>query len=82
MTEVKAIYYSSKMKKYYFCETSVFGDFYAQKVYDGIKLKGGEIKTDKNGKKYILGYVEKVQGKNGFYYKCTGFVPAKEEVNE
>lgn len=75
--EVKAIYYSKKMSKYYFNSISVFGDYQAITVYGGDELKGGEIKTDKNGRQYILGYVEKVKGKNGYYWKCTGFVPEK-----
>lgn len=78
MTEIKAIYYSKKMKKYYFCNTTAFGKFYAETVYNGSALKGGKIKTDKNGKEYILGYVKKVMSKDGhLYYNCTGFVPEK-----
>lgn len=76
MTQKKAIYYSTKMKKYYFNNTTVFGTYKAETVYNGDALKGGTIKTDKNGKKYILGYVEQVKSQKGYtYYKCTGFVP-------
>ena len=77
--EVKAIYYSKKMNKYYFNSISVFGDYRAVTVYNGDALKGGEIKTDKNGRQYIVGYVEKRKGKNGYYWYCTGFVPSKTE---
>lgn len=81
MTEIKAIYYSRKMNKYYFCNSTAFGKFYAETVYNGDALKGGEIKTDKNGKQYILGYVKKVRSQNNRdYYKCEGFVPPKSDV--
>lgn len=74
MKEIKPIYYSRKMNKYYFNNTTAFGAYYAETVYNGDALKGGEIKTDKNGKQYILGFVEKVRSQNGRdYYKCTGF---------
>lgn len=77
---VKPIYFSKKLQKYYFNDTSVFGDYHMAVVYDGIKLKGGEIKTDKNGRQYILGYVEQVLSKNGYtYWRCTGYVPTEKE---
>lgn len=77
--EVKPIYFSKAKNYYYFNSTSLFGDYRMVKVYDGNKLKGGEIKVDKNGRKYILGYVEEVLSKNGHvYYKCTGYVAPKE----
>lgn len=80
MAQIKPIYYSQKMNKYYFNGTSVFGDYKAITVYGGDNLKGGEIRIDKNGRKYIMGYVEIVKGKKGTYYKCTGFVPATEKA--
>lgn len=80
MKEMKPIYYSEKGKKYYFNNITAFGNYFAEKVYGGENLKGGEVKTDKNGRQYIMGYVERAYNKNtGFsYWKCTGFVPPKE----
>ena len=78
--EVKAIYFSKKMNKYYFNSISVFGDYRAVTVYNGDALKGGEIKIDKNGRQYIVGYVEQRKGKNGLYWYCTGFVPKTEKA--
>ena len=47
----KAIYYSKKMKKYYFSNITVFGDYFAETVYGCENLEPGsiEIKKDKNG---------------------------------
>lgn len=71
----KAIYYSSKLQKYYFCGTNPYtGKYESVTVYNGEALKGGDIHTDKNGKLYILGNVERVKGKNGYYWKCTGHI--------
>lgn len=79
MKEMKPIYYSEKSKKYYFNNITAFGQYFAEKVYGGENLKGGEIKIDKNGRQYILGYVERVRSQDGrSYWKCTGFVPPKE----
>lgn len=76
---IKPIYYSKKTHKYYFCDVNAFGEFKAVTVYGGEKLRGGEIKTDKHGKQYILGYVsQKMSEKGNLYFVCEGFVPAKE----
>lgn len=81
--QIKPIYFSKKKNCYYFNSTSLLGDYRMVKVYNGDKLKGGEIKTDKNGRKYILGYVEEVLSKTGYtYYTCTGFVENKDESAE
>lgn len=77
--EVKPIYFSTKKNQYYFNSTSVLGDYRMVRVYKGENLKGGEIKIDKNGRKYILGYVEQVLSKNGHtYYQCVGYVEPKD----
>lgn len=79
----KAIYYSKKMRKYYFNNVTAFGQYFAETVYGGENLVGGEIKTDKNGKQYILGNVVECISQNTGrkYYKCTGYVePKKEEM--
>ena len=82
-SQIKPIYFSKKKNCYYFNSISVLGDYRMVKVYNGEKLKGGEIKIDKNGRKYIIGYVEEVLGKNGYtYYVCTGFVENKDESAE
>lgn len=74
MVEIKPIYYSRKMNKYYFNNITAFGSYYAETVYNGDALKGGEIYTDKNGKQYILGKIVKVKSKDGHdYYKCVGY---------
>ena len=72
----KAIYYSKKMKKYYFNNVTAFGQYFAETVYGGENLIGGTIQTDKNGKQYILGNdVECISQNTGRkYYKCTGYV--------
>lgn len=80
---IKAIYYSKKMKKYYFSNTTVFGNYYAETVYgvEQLKTEDLEIKTDKNGKLYFLGEVILTMAKNGNkYYKCIGPAPKKEKV--
>lgn len=81
---IKAIYYSRKMKKYYFNNVTAFGQYFAETVYGGENLIGGEIKTDKNDKQYIVGYVSEcvspVTGRK--YFKCTGYVEPKSEVKE
>jgi len=82
---IKAIYYSKKMKKYYFSNVTAFGQYFAETVFGGENLIGGKIKTDKNGKQYILGNVVEVKSQNTGrkYYKCTGYVePAEEPKNE
>lgn len=78
---VKPIYYSTKMNKYYFNNCSVLGDYVAQTVYGGENLKGGEIKLDKNGKKFILGLLEirKSKKTDNTYYYCIGFVDSHED---
>lgn len=79
----KAIYYSKKMKKYYFSNITVFGDYFAETVYGCENLEPGsiEIKKDKNGKQYFLAEVIQVVGQNGKkYYKCLGPAPKKEKV--
>ena len=83
MIEIKPIYYSDKSHKYYFNNTNAFGSYWATTVYNGEALKGGEIKVDKNGRKYILGRVEKMFSKDGrTYYKCVGFyTPPAENVH-
>ena len=63
MIEIKPIYYSDKSHKYYFNNTNAFGSYWATTVYNGEALKGGEIKVDKNGRKYIMGRVEKMFSK-------------------
>lgn len=81
----KAIYYSKKMKKYYFSNITVFGDYFAETVYGCENLEPGsvEIKTDKNGKQYFLAEIVQVKGQNGKkYYKCLGPAPKKEEKVE
>ena len=80
---VKAIYYSKKMKKYYFNNVTAFGQYFAETVYGGENLVGGQIKTDKNGKQYIVGNViECISSNTGRkYYKCTGFVEPKVEMD-
>ena len=65
MIEIKPIYYSDKSHKYYFNNTNAFGSYWATTVYNGEALKGGEIKVDKNGRKYIMGRVEKMFSKDG-----------------
>lgn len=72
----KAIYYSKKMKKYYFNNVTAFGQYFAETVYGGENLIGGTIQTDKNGKQYILGNVVECISQNTGrkYYKCTGYV--------
>ena len=84
MKEIKPIYYSEKSKKYYFNSTSVFGHYFAETVWNGANLKGGEIKTDKNGRQYILGVVEKVKSRNGrYYYTCVGpYTPSTVDDND
>lgn len=68
------VYYSTKMKKYYFNNCSVMGDYVAQTVYGGDNLKGGEIKYDKNGKRFIIGILEIRKNKQGnSYYYCIGY---------
>ena len=81
MIEIKPIYYSDKSHKYYFNNTNAFGSYWATTVYNGEALKGGEIKVDKNGRKYIMGRVEKMFSKDGrTYYKCVGFyIPPAED---
>ena len=82
MIEIKPIYYSDKSHKYYFNSTNVFGSYSAVTVYNGEALRGGDIKVDKNGRKYILGRVEKKLSKDGrIYYKCLGFYtpPAEDD---
>lgn len=79
----KAIYYSKKMKKYYFSNITVFGNYFAETVYgcENLKTEDVEIKTDKNGKQYFLAIVTQVIGQNGKkYYKCLGPAPKKEKV--
>lgn len=81
----KAIYYSKKMKKYYFSNITVFGDYYAETVYgcENIDPQTIEIKTDKNGKKYFLGEVVQVRSESGKkYYKFIGPVVKKAEKAE
>lgn len=81
----KAIYYSNKMHKYYFCEKTVFGDFQAITVFGVEKLKAEDldIKTDKNGKKYFLGELMKTVSEKGHvYYICKGPAPKKEEIKD
>lgn len=66
---IKNIYYSKKMRAYYFLRANAFGeDMEIIKVYGGDKLKGAEIKTDKNDKKYITAIVKETLGKNGHTY--------------
>ena len=79
----KAIYYSKKMKKYYFNNVTAFGQYFAETVYGGENLIGGKIETDKNGKQYILGNVVECISRNTGrkYYKCTGYVEKKVELN-
>lgn len=84
MTEIKPIYYSEKTHRYYFNSINAFGDYQSVTVYNCEALKGGEIKVDKNSRKYILGLVENTLSKNGrMYYRCTGaYIPEeKEEEN-
>lgn len=82
MTEIKPIYYSNKTNRYYFNSTNAFGEYKAITVYNGESLKGGEIKVDKNGRKYILAYVENVLSKNGrMYWRCMGFYTPEEKEN-
>lgn len=83
MIENKPIYYSEKSHNYYFNSTNAFGGYYAQTVYGCEKLKGGEIKIDKNGRQYIMGIVERVKSKNDrYYYRCIGYVKPKEAAYE
>lgn len=79
----KAIYYSKKMKKYYFSNITIFGDYFAETVYgcENLEPTSIEIKTDKNGKQYFLAEVVQVKGQNGKkYYKCLGPAPKKEKA--
>lgn len=79
----KAIYYSKKMKKYYFSNITVFGDYFAETVYgcENLNPNDIEIKKDKNGKQYFLAEVIQVKGQNGKkYYKCIGPAPKKDKV--
>ena len=72
---IKAIYYSKKMNKYYFCEKTVFGDFRTITVYGVEKVDPSTLtfKEDKNGKKYFLGELVKTISEKGFiYYTCKG----------
>ena len=79
----KAIYYSKKMKKYYFNNVTAFGQYFAETVYGGENLIGGKIEIDKNGKQYILGNVVECVSKNTGrrYYKCTGYVEKQEGIS-
>ena len=81
MTEIKPIYYSNKTHRYYINSVNALGEYQAITVYNCEALKGGEIKVDKNGRKYILGLVENTLSKNGrMYYRCTGaYVPEDKE---
>lgn len=66
---IENIYYSKKMRAYYFLRANVFGeDMEIIKVCGGDKLKGAEIKTDKNDKKYIIAIVKETLDKNGHTY--------------
>lgn len=77
------VYYSKKMRKYYFLQDNVMEDeINTITVYGGDKLKGGEIKTDKNGKKYITGIVSHKLGKNGSYYVCEGYYNDKDCIEQ
>ena len=83
MTEIKPIYYSDKAHKYYFNNINAFGSYWATAVYNGEALKGGEIKVDKNGRKYIMGRIEKEFSKDGrVYYKCLGFYIPPEDKED
>lgn len=81
---VKPIYYSSKMKKYYFNNTTLFGDYYAEKVYGCENFTGSEvnIQTDKNGRKYFLALVKECVNKEGHKYYVMEAPYTKKSENE
>lgn len=81
---VKPIYYSQKMKKYYFNNTTLFGTYYAEKVFGCEKFSANEItiQEDKNGRKYFLALVKECVSKDGHKYYVMEAPYTKKSENE
>lgn len=79
---VKPVYYSDKMKKYYFNE-NVFGDFKAITVYgvENVTIKPEDVKLDKNKKKYVVMELKKEFNKDAYkpYFKAVRVAEKKVE---
>lgn len=82
---VKPVYYSDKMKKYYFNE-NVFGTFKSITVYgmENLKYEAADVKTDKNGKKYILVELERKFNQDSYkpYYRVVRVAVKKVDNDE
>lgn len=82
---VKPVYYSEKMKKYYFNE-NVFGDFKAITVYgvENVQIKPEDVKLDKNKKKYVVMELKKEFNKEGYkpYFKAIRVAEKKQNAEE
>lgn len=81
---VKPVYYSDKMKKYYFNE-NVFGTFKSITVYgvENITIKPEDVKLDKNNKKYVVMELKKEFNQAAYkpYFKAVR-VAEKKVANE